>query len=553
LVAGRYQPVAFLRYPLRQSIRIIISKILRAHATGRRSMEQLTGQDASFLYAETSKAPMHIGGVSIYDPSTAAGGKQRFKDILNFIEARLHMAKTFRRRLVDVPFSLDHPYWIEDKDFDLEYHVRHIRLPEPGDQRQLFIQTARLHARQLDLSRPLWEFTVIEGLDGIPGLPKGSYAIVSKIHHACIDGVSGADITEVIHSIEPYPPAPPPPAQSWHGETIPTPFELVARANMNNFTQPYRFAQLMARAIPAFARLQSGYMRQKYSVNTVVPRTRFSHVVSGHRVVEGRSFDLAEMKQIKSAVEGATINDAVLAVCGGGLRKYLEAKRELPKTSLIAMAPISVRAADESQQMGNQVAAMVALGTEIADPMQRLAAVHASAASSKAMTHAVGAKLMTDFSQFIPSTMAALATRLYTEMGLAETLAPAFNCVIMNVPGPQFPLYSADARLVTQFGLGPIFDGMGLILPVFSYCGQITISVNSCREMMPDPELFAECLRQSFDELLSASAQTGVAVSGTKSGAKQTAAKKHTATKKTAPKRKASAAMKLNSTPTGSA
>jgi diacylglycerol O-acyltransferase len=519
-------------------------------------MEQLTGQDASFLYAETSKAPMHIGGVSIYDPSTVTGGKQRFKDILNFIEERLHMAKTFRRRLVEVPLSLDHPYWVEDKHFDLEYHVRHIRLPEPGDWRQLCIQTARLHARQLDMTRPLWEITIIEGLDGIPDLPKGSYAIVSKIHHACIDGVSGADITEAIHSLEPYPAAPLPPQQSWRGESVPTPLELVTRANIHNFTQPFRFAQVMARAIPSLARLQSGYVKRQYKINTVVPRTRFSHVVSGHRVVEGRSFDLADMKRIKSSVEGATINDAVLAICGGALRKYLEAKRELPKTSLIAMAPISVRATDESKQLGNRVAAMtVALGTEIADPMRRLAAVHESATSSKAMTNAVGAKLMTDFSQFIPSTVAAMATRLYTEMGLAETVAPAFNCVITNVPGPQFPLYSAGARLVTQYGLGPIFDGMGLILPVFSYCGQITISVNSCREMMPDPELFAQGLQESFDELLSASSQPSTSASGAEPGAKPAAVKKpaarkaaakKAAVKKPALKRKASVALEIS-------
>ena len=505
-------------------------------------MEQLTGQDASFLYAETARTPMHIGALAIYDPSTVEGGKQRFKDILNFIEARLHLAKTFRRKLVQVPFNLDHPYWIEDKDFDLEYHVRHIRLPEPGDWRQLCIQVARLHSRQLDMTRPLWEFTVIEGLDSIPGLPKGCYAIVSKIHHACIDGVSGADITEAIHSIEPYPPAPPRPAQHWRGEKQPNAFELVARAQFNNMTQPLRFAEVMARAVPAMGRFQTGLAEQRYSVNTLPPRTRFSHVVSGNRVIEGRTFDLQEMKKIKSAVAGATINDAVLAVCGGAIRKYLEAKRELPKTSLIAMAPISVRATDQTKQMGNQVAAMtVALGTDIEDPLARLKAVHASSAASKEMTNAVGAKLMTDFSQFIPATTAALATRLYTETGMAERVTQAFNCVVTNVPGPQFPLYSAGARLVTQYGLGPIFDGMGLIMPVFSYCGKITISVNACRDMMPDPQLFALGLQASFDELKAAAAGKAPAADKAPAANKRSAANKRPAAAKVAPKPKASA------------
>ncbi|XOV87539.1 MAG: wax ester/triacylglycerol synthase family O-acyltransferase [Pseudomonadota bacterium] len=468
-------------------------------------MEQMTGQDASFFYAELPKSPMHIGGLAIYDPSTVKGEKQRFKDILEFIRERLHLAKTFRRRIVEVPFSLDHPYWIEDRDFDLEYHLRHIRLPEPGDWRQLCIQAARLHARPLDLTRPPWEFTVVEGLDAIPGLPKGSYAIVSKIHHACIDGVSGSDITEVIHGLEPYPAPPPPPAQPWQGEVTPHPFELLARAQFNNVMQPLRFAEVMARAMPAMGRFQEGLVRQRFRLNTTIPRTRFSHAVSAHRVVEGRSFELAQVKQVKAAVADATVNDAVLAICGGALRKYLSAKDELPTQSLVAMAPVSVRPTGDKHALGNQVAAMtVAIGTDISDPLARLAAVHEAAMGSKEMTNAVGAKLMTDFSQFIPSTTAAMASRLYTELGLAEAVGPAFNCVITNVPGPQFPLYSAGARLVTQYGLGPIFDGMGIIFPVFSYCGQITVSFNACRDMVPDPGFFAECIEASFNELLAA-------------------------------------------------
>jgi diacylglycerol O-acyltransferase / wax synthase len=468
-------------------------------------MEQMSGMDASFLYGETPNSPMHIGGLMIYDPSTVEGGKQRFKDILKFIEDRLHLAKTFRQKKVDVPFNMDFPYWIEDKDFDLEFHVRHIRLPEPGDWRQLCIQTARLHSRPLDLTKPLWEFTVIEGLDDVPGLPTGSYGILSKIHHACIDGVSGVDITEAIHSLEPYPEAPPAPDKPWRGENPPNPFELMTRAQFNNMTQPLRFAEVMANAVPAIARFQEGLREQKFEVNVKVPKTRFSGRVTAHRVIEGRNFDLAEVREIKKQVEGATVNDTILTICGGALRKYLNAKKDLPADSLVAMAPISVRSDDQKKALGNQVAAMtVRIGTDIDDPLERMNAVHAAASSSKEMTNAVGAKLMTDFSQFIPSTTAALATRLYTQLGLSDTMSSPFNCVITNVPGPQFPLYSAGAKLVTQFGLGPIFDGMGLIFAVFSYNGNITITANSCREMMPDPEFFAQCLQESYDELKAA-------------------------------------------------
>jgi len=466
-------------------------------------MQQLSAQDASFLYFETPHMPMHIGGVMIYDPSTVRGGKQRFKNILAFIEERLHLARTFRQKLVQVPFNLDHPYWIEDKDFDLEYHVRHMRLPEPGDWRQLCIQVARLHARPLDLTKPLWEFTVIEGLDAIPDLPPGSYAIVSKVHHAAIDGIAGVDLIEALHGLEAYPDHVPPPRRPWTGEVAPNPLELLFRAQVKAVTQPLKFAELLLKSVPAAGRMGQGLVRQRFQPTTALPpRTRFNHVVSAHRVVEARQFALTDVRAIKNCVDGATVNDVVLAICGGALRRYLAAKQELPEQSLIAMAPVSVRSTEAQGALGNQVSAMmVALGTEFADPLERLAAVRQSSAASKALSTAVGAKLMTDYSQFVPSSTAALAARLYTELGLAEQMNLPFNCVVTNVPGPQVPLYSAGARLVTQYGMGPVFDGMGLMFPVFSYCGHINVAVNACREMMPDPEFFAACLQASFDEL----------------------------------------------------
>ena len=465
-------------------------------------MQQLTGLDASFLYFETPRTPMHIGGIQIYEQAGLPGGVQGFKNILAQVESRLHLARTFRQKIVRVPFSLDHPYWIEDKDFDLEFHVRHIRLPKPGDWRQLCIQVARLHSRPLDLSRPLWEFTVIEGLDEIEGLPRGCYAIVSKVHHACIDGVSGIDMIQAIHDLDPANPRVKPSDKPWRGEDDPNPLELVTRATINNALQPFRFAEVAARTVPAMARLTQGVMERRFQAVKPVPRTRFNGPVTAHRVIEGRSFDLAEVRAIKNVVKNATVNDVVLAVCGGALRKYLEAKRELPEQSMVAMAPISVRSKDQRGTMGNQVAAMsVSIGTHIADPIARLKAVHDDAASSKEMTNAIGAKLMTDYSQFIPSTTAALAARMYTRLGMANRGNPPFNCVITNVPGPQVPLYCAGAKMVAHYGMGPIFDGMGLIFPVVSYCGRITISATSCRELMPDPEFFAACLQESYDEL----------------------------------------------------
>ena len=483
-------------------------------------MQQLTGLDASFLYLETPKTPMHIGGVMIYDQRTVKGGKLGFKDILGHFESRLHLARTFRQKLVHVPFNLDHPYWIEDRDFDLEYHVRHIRLPEPGDWRQLCIQVARLHSRPLDLTKPPWEFTIIEGLDDIQGLPRGSFAVVTKIHHACIDGVSGVDMVEAIHDVEPYPDQPAKPSVPWKGEQEPSAIELMIRAQVHNMTQPYRFAEVLARTVPALGRLGQRMAPDNLERAALVPpRTRFNHVVSAHRVIEGRRFDLSEVRAIKETLEGATVNDVVLAICGGALRRYLLAKHELPGVPMTAMAPISVRSTDEKGAMGNRISAMtVSLGTDIEDPIERLRAIHEASASSKGMSNAVGAKLLTDYSQFIPSTTAAMAARLYVQLGLSERVNIPFNCVVTNVPGPQFPLYSAGAKLLAQYGLGPIFDGMGLIFPVFSYNGKIFVSVTSCREMMPDPEFFSDCMQAAFDELKTAALVVPKAEATTQAG-----------------------------------
>jgi WS/DGAT/MGAT family acyltransferase len=457
--------------------------------------------DASFLYFETPNQPMHIGALAVYDPSTAPGGFVRFKDILGTIESRLHLARTFRQRVVRVPLDLDHPYWVNDADFDLEFHVRHIALPQPGDWRQLCIQTARLHSRPLDTTKPLWEFYVVEGLDRIPGLPPGSFAIVSKIHHAAIDGVSGAEITGAIHDLEPDARVPPP-ERPWLADRDPSAAELMMRTWFNNVRQPLRFARVLADTVPAVGRVTAGLRSERFRTPAPVPRTRFNGTISPHRVVDGRTFPLATMKAIKAAVPGATINDLVLSIVGGGLRRYLESKGELPDASMVAMAPISVRGKSLSGTQGNQVSAMAALlCTDIPDPLARLDAVRAGTLQSKALTEAVGASLLTDYSQFIPSSLAGLAARLYTRAGLANRIRPIFNCVVTNIPGPQQSLYSGGARLVTQYGLGPIVDGMALIHPVFSYCGEITISFTSCREIMPDPAFYAECIEAAYEDI----------------------------------------------------
>lgn len=467
-------------------------------------MQQLSGMDASFLYFETGNAPTHIGSFAIYDQSTAPGGRVTFKGILGNVERRLHLARCFRQRLVKVPLDADHPYWIEDPDFDLEFHVRHIALPQPGDWRQLCIQTARIHARPLDLSRPLWEIYVIEGLNHVDGVPPDSFAVLTKIHHAAIDGVSGAELTAALHDTRPDA-EPPPPDEEWRPERVPSFLELAARTAANNIRQPFRFARVMSQTIPPIARVLRSDSSEEVEAAGPVPRTRFNGTVSPHRVVEGRVFSLEGIRDIRKRVPGATVNDVVLTVCSGALRRYLQHHGELPHESLVAMAPISVRSDEQRGSAGNQISAMaVTLFTQVADPLERLAKVQRGTQGSKATAEALGARTMTDITQVLPGSLSGLAARLYSRLGLANRVKPFLNTVITNVPGPQLPLYFTGAKMVGLYGMGPVMDGMGLIHPVFSFSGRISISVTACRGQMPDPSFYAECLQASFDELLAA-------------------------------------------------
>ena len=518
-------------------------------------MRQLQGMDSSFVALETRNSPMHIGSILIYNPATAPGGCVRFKDILNFFESRMRLSRTIRQRLVRVPFDLDHPYWIEDPDFDLEYHVRHIALPKPGDWRQLCIQAARIFARPLDLERPPWEFTVVEGLDNVPGVAKGSFAMVTKVHHAAIDGMSGIDLMEAMHTLNPDDPPPSTP-DKWKPEKVPNPVELLGKSYFNAVTNPLKQLEVAAKAAPGLAKAIKGLAAKEFSVSRdmVAPKTRFNRVISSHRVVEGRSFKLADIKTIRLLEDGAKVNDVFLAIIGGAMRKYLLSKQDLPKATLTAMAPISVRSKNEKGDMGNQVAAMIApLGTHIEDPAERLAYVHSKTVNSKAMTDAMGARNMTEMSKVSPALFMALGAQLFTRLGLADRgVGPPFSTVVTNVPGPPIPIYSTGARLESMMGLLCLNDGLGLGHVVQSYCDEATISFTACRELLPDPEFYIECIEDSFNELLAAAkahaaktAKEPVAKkaaplkTGATSAKRKAAAKKKTAPKMPAPKKAA--------------
>ncbi len=512
-------------------------------------MRQLQGMDSSFVALESPNSPMHIGSVLIYNPATAPGGFVRFKDILSFIEGRMQLSKTMRQRLVRVPFDLDYPYWIEDPDFDLEYHVRHVALPKPGDWRQLCIQAARIHARPLDLNRPPWEFTVVEGLDNVRGYPPGCFAFVTKVHHAAIDGMSGIDLMEALHTMTPDV-EPPKKPDTWKPEKVPGPAELLGKSYINALLNPLKQAQVAAQSLPGVASAIKGLIARDFKLSTdmVPPRTRFNRSISPHRVVEGCAFPLDKFKSIRALVPDSKVNDVAIAVIGGALHKYLTSKDDLPKSTMTAMAPISVRSKDEKGDMGNQVAAMVApLGTHIADPKERLEYVYGQTSNSKAMTNALGARTMTEVSKVNPALYMALGAQLFSRVSIAHKLAMPFNTIVTNVPGPPVHIYSSGARMESMaLSLICLTEGLGLAHVVQSYVDEAYISFTACRDIMPDPEFYSQCLQDSYDELLAAASAAGkpapkkkatTRAPAKKAPAKKTAAKR-TPAKKTATKTK---------------
>ena len=468
-------------------------------------MEQVSAQDASFLYQETPATPMHVGSTSILDPAESPYGPLTLKLALEFYESRLHLMPMARRRLLHVPFNADHPYWIEDRNFDLEFHIREIALPEPADWRRLFTLCARILARPLDMTRPPWEVYLIHGLKNLEGVPPNAVALLMKLHHCAVDGTSGTDMSIAIADLSPEMSPVSKPRVPWRGEPVPTDAELMARTVVGNVMRPAHAAELMAETLGSSQRLTRLMRANLPQPQTPVPSTRFNGPVTAHRAIGFERFSLDEVRAMKNEVPGATVNDVALSICGGALRRYLQSKGELPNAPLVAMAPINTRKKGHEYKMGNQVSAMfVPIGTHLEDPVARLESVRDATRSAKQMTEAVGAELMTRYSESVPAALSNLAQRVTVDYARANRVAPAFNCSITNVPGPQVPLYMMGCRLVTTLGYGPVTHNMGLIIPIGSYCGEFTISFTSCRDMIPDPDYFMTCLRESFGAMRAA-------------------------------------------------
>jgi WS/DGAT/MGAT family acyltransferase len=461
-------------------------------------MQPLSGLDSSFLYLETATTPMHVGSLNVYE------GSLSFDEFRNFLAQRIHLAPRLLQKLVTVPLGLGNPYWIDDADFDIDLHLHHTALPKPGNWKTLRKLSAQHFSRALPRSRPLWEFVFVEGLDNIPQVEKGSVAIISKIHHAAIDGASGAEILGLLFDASKTPRKIPKAAKR-ETEAQPSNVKLLTKSYFNLIKSPFKLPGLLLQTAKTTLATGKLSLIEKSEVPRTLfnaPRTRLNQPVSSKRKWNSALLSLPRVKALRQAVIGSTLNDVVMAICTGALRRYLLEKNELPEKPLVAMVPVNTRVKEAGKDMGNQVSAMlIQLPTNVEDPIEQLNQLHKNTQRGKAYQNAIGAKQMTDYAEFIPFALGAQAARLYTRMHASDYHRPLFNVVITNVPGPQAPLYMDGKLLLANMGMAPIFDGMGLIIPVLSYNGVLSFSPTTAANIMPDVDKFTRYLREAANFL----------------------------------------------------
>src|SRR3954471_1939737 len=479
-------------------------------------MRQLTSLDAQFLALETPRQSGHVGGLAILDTSTTATGTLTVADIQALIAERLPLLPPLRWRLREVPLGLDYPYWADDIDFDLDFHVRELALPAPGSDAQLAEQVARIVSRPLDRAKPLWELYLISGLES------GHTAMLTKIHHALIDGMSGAEIMGLLLDLEPEGREVTTPDRWGDDEPPPGELGMLARGLLGATRYPLRALRSLPAAVPnieetPFSTLPGagavGGVAQAISRGNgpgptrrrfAAPKTSFNGRVSAHRRFTFGQLPLDDVKAVKNA-HGVTVNDVVVTICAAAVRRWLTEHGELPAEPLVAQIPVSVRTDAQVGTYGNRIMLMSApLFTDEPDPLRRLQRTHEALAGMKERHRAPPATLLQDANHFIPPAVFSRAARLTFRLATSGPGRPTWNLVISNVPGPQFPLYCAGARLVANYPVSVITDGMGLNITVMSYCGSLDFGIVADREQMPDVGLLMGWLRESLDELMPA-------------------------------------------------
>ncbi|UIR38163.1 wax ester/triacylglycerol synthase family O-acyltransferase [Rhodococcus sp. DMF-1] len=454
-------------------------------------MHRLSGLDAGFLYLETPTQLLHVCGLIVLDPTTIPDG-YRFETLRAGLAVRLPAVPLFRQKIADSPFNLDHPVWVDDPDFDLDRHLHRVAVPAPGRREELAELCGHIAAQPLDRSRPLWEMTVIEGLED------GSVAVMTKIHHAGADGVTGAELVAQLCSLEPDAPRPDPVADGAGGGSA---LEIALGGLFNVATRPLGLVRALPKTVELLPRWISRARRgEAMPAPFTAPRTSFNGTITGHRSVGFTQFDLDRVKAVKDA-HGVKVNDVVMAVCAGALRRYLTERDELPDSPLIGMVPVSVRGTSDRPGR-NQVSPMFAsLHTHITDPIERLHAIADANACAKEHNSALGASLLQDWTQFMAPAVFGTAMRMYASLRLAERHPVVHNLVVSNVPGPAAPLYFLGARIRGMYPLGPVFHGVGLNVTVMSLDGALDVGVLACPELVPDLWSLVDGFPAALEEL----------------------------------------------------
>lgn len=482
-------------------------------------MQQLSGLDTQFLAIESDATYGHVSGLVVLDPASRPSGRLDLADLRALLQERLHLLPVLRNRLHTVPFGLDRPYWVEDERFDLDYHVRELALPKPGTDAQLAEQVERIFSRPLDRTRPLWELYLVQGLEG------GHVGVMTKIHHALVDGMSGAEIVGILYDLEPggrevgtaperEAASPPPGALEMLARglaSLPlTPVRLVRAAPG---TLPHLDVAPSVLGIPGAARASRLLSRARSFVPGVdgevverprmrAPRVPFSERISPHRKFGFGSLELAKVKRVKDHF-GVKVNDVVVALTAAAVREWLLTHDALPESPLLAQIPVSVRTEDEAGTFGNKISVMIVpVPTDVADPSDRLAAAHASLLAAKERHRALPAGALQDVTEFIPPAVNARAARVALQLSASRALRPLYNMVISNVPGPGFPLYLAGATMVAQYPVSVITHGAGLNVTVMSYRDRLDFGIVADREQMPDVQDLVEHARADLDALV---------------------------------------------------
>lgn len=458
-------------------------------------MQRMSSQDAAFLYAETPTWHMHVASLVIVDPSQSEG-RFSFEHVRELTLERLPLVPQFRWQLVEVPFGVDLPGWIEGPPIDADYHIKRVSLPKPADANALSDFVGQLISRKLDRRRPLWEVYVITGLEGARA------AVLTKVHHCLIDGVSGASLSEVLMDFTQEPRKAPTEHRDVIQDERPSEVELLGWGVLNTAVQtPLRLVRFgLQSARQAVAASRSLLSSKRPAIPYTAPRTHLTGEFTAHRKFGAVTLDIQRLKAVRKTF-GITMNDLVLALCAGALRNYLIELDDLPEHALVVQCPVSLRKPDDRDSVGSKVGSMfVELATNIEDPLERLRAVSESATRGKQMHHLLGGEQHMGITETAPPGLIGLAARMYSSVHLERALVPV-NLVVSNVPGPSVQFYVAGAPVEQLLPLGPLLLGMAVNITAFSHNQQLDVSVVSCPDLVADPQRIADGFEESLAEL----------------------------------------------------